>query len=98
MPNKRQVAGKLRVGRNGMMMIRIHSVVDGNAIGGAQPKIVIDDRLPTTVGKNKIVLRDRSQERIAVVLLNAGKRCRRIDVPKGYPRARRLAFQHSLLE
>ena len=58
MADEGKVTCEMRIGYDRIMVIGIYGIVDGVAICGAQPRVVLHDRITATIGEDEIVLGD----------------------------------------
>ena len=93
MTDEGKIAPQLGIGGDWVMSIGIKSVVNRHAGSSSKPQIVADNRRPSTVGKNGVVLRNESAERVRVVRFDSRQGGRRIHVPENDLASRRPAGQ-----
>src|SRR5262249_50012389 len=67
-----------------MVGLRIQSVVNRDAISGAETQVPINNRQPTTIRKDKVVIGNQTSEWITLVVAHPRQRCRRINIPESY--------------
>ena len=63
-PNKCQITAQLRIGRDRMVCVGIERVVDGKTSLCAQARIVVNNRLSSTIGEDQIVVGNEFAKRI----------------------------------
>ena len=79
---KGQISHERRLFRNRMMRRGIESVVDRNALAGAESFVRGDDRRPPAIGQNDVEGLHRTVKCMIGVCAQIGQRCRRIHVPE----------------
>ena len=84
-----QIASEAIFRRDRKMSAAIQTVINRKAILGPEPQVVLDDRIATTISKDKIVLRNEPPERVSDIYFDTRQGCGSIHIPKCHPRMRR---------